>query len=110
MTQPTLNIVTTLEASALINRPHYFVHRDIEVILEGLTFSGLVGKEVGDGGLKRWFQKSVNTRSYWVAGEFQYLNSHNSKRVALYLAKDFFEVVLSHVACDSTRKRYASLV
>ncbi|MFJ7142137.1 hypothetical protein [Pseudomonas protegens] len=110
MSQPTLNIVTTLEVSALVNRPHYFVTRDMAVILEELTCSGLVGMEVGDAGLKRWFKKTANIRSYWVAGEYQYLNSHNSKRVALYMAKDFFGLVVGHIGRNATRKRDISLI
>ncbi|ETK22073.1 hypothetical protein [Pseudomonas sp. FH1] len=110
MTHPTLHTVTSLDMAALTNRPRRFIHRDLMTLFTKLADAGLVGKEVGDGGLVRWFNKKAEASSYWVGGEYQYLDLRNRKQTALYIAKDFLMVVAARIDCDATRKKYISLM
>ena len=110
MTLPACNTVTSLEMAVLTNRHRRFIHRDLLILLSKLKDAGLIGEQIGDGGLVRWFNKKSEVISYWVAGEYQYFDSRNRKQTALYIAKDFLVVVAGRVDCDVTRKRYVSMI
>ncbi|AZE12645.1 hypothetical protein C4K10_4379 [Pseudomonas chlororaphis subsp. aureofaciens] len=110
MILPAHDSVTSLEMAMLANRPRRFIHRDITTLLTKLSDAGLIGSEVGDGGLLRWFNKKACTASYWVAGEYQYTDSRNRKQTALYIAKNFLMVIAGRIDCDVTRRLYVSMI
>lgn len=110
MTQPASNTVTSLEMATITNRPRRFIHRDMMILLAKLADAGLVDAEIGDGGLVRWFNTKAGVSSYWVAGEYQYVDSRNRKQTALYITKDFLVVVAARIDCDVTRKKYVSMI
>lgn len=121
MTHPAFNIdtsrntvpfhaITSLDMAALTDRPRRFIHRDVMILLGKLADAGLVGKEIGDAGLARWFNKKADISSYWVAGEYQYFDLRNRKQTALYIAKDFLMIVAGRIDCDVTRKKYVSMI
>ena len=104
------NTVTTLDMSALTNRPRRFIHRDLVTLLDKLVDAGLVGTEIGDKGLLRWFNRKASCLSYWVAGEYHYVDARNRKQTALYLSKDFLLIVIGRIDCDVARRLYVSMV
>lgn len=104
------NSVTSLEMSVLTNRPRRFIHRDLMTLLEKLADAGLVGKEVGDKGLLRWFNKKATCLSYWVAGEYQYVDVRNRKQTALNVSKEFLLIVIGRIDCDVARRLYVSMI
>ncbi|MFW9100200.1 hypothetical protein ACOI8A_08685 [Pseudomonas sp. P4795] len=102
--------ITSLNMAALTDRPRRFIHRDILNLLAKLADAGLVGSEIGDGGLARWFNKKTDVTSYWVAGEYEYLDLRNRKQTAIYIAKGFLMIVAGRIDCDVTRKKYISMI
>lgn len=106
----TFHAITSLDMATVTNRPRRFIHRDIMNLLAKLEDAGLVGGEIGDGGLSRWFNKKADVTSYWVAGEYEYLDLRNRKQTALYIAKDFLMIIAGRIDCDVTRKKYVSMI
>ncbi|TBN49846.1 hypothetical protein [Pseudomonas sp. BGI-2] len=105
-----VHTITSLDMAALTDRPRRFIHRNITTLLEKLADAGLVGKQIGDAGLVRWFNKKADVSSYWVAAEYQYLDLRNRKQTALYIAKDFLMMIAGRIDCDVTRKKYVSMI